>query len=136
MNTNCKTRKKQLIKPSKMKNIKPIRTKTDYKAALERIEELIALNPKKGTSAYDELDIIGTLVSAYEDIHFPIEAPDPVEAVKCMMAEEGLKPKDLVVYFGSKGNVSEFLNGKRGLSVRLIKALHNDFNLPYEALMA
>lgn len=119
-----------------MKNIKPVRTKADYKAALERIEELIALNPKKGTATYDELDIIGTLVSAYEDIHFPIKAPDPVEAVKYMMEEEGLKPKDLISYFGSKGNVSEFFSRKRGLSVRVIKALHDDFNLPYEVLIA
>ncbi len=128
--------KSNLIQFNKMKNVKPVRTKADYKAALARIDELIALNPKKGTAAYDELDIIGTLVSAYEDIHYPIEAPDPVEAVKYMMEEEGLKPKDLVVYFGSKGNVSEFLNHKRGLSVRVIKALHDEFKLPYEVLLA
>jgi HTH-type transcriptional regulator/antitoxin HigA len=119
-----------------MNNVKPVRTKADYKAALARIDELIALNPKKGTPAYDELDIIGTLVSAYEDIHYPIEAPDPVEAIKYIMEEEGLKPKDLVAYFGSKGNVSEFLNHKRGLSLRVIKALHDDFKLPYEVLLA
>lgn len=119
-----------------MKNLKPLRTKTEHKAALKRIDELIALNPQKGTAAYDELDIIGTLVSAYEDIHYPIAAPNPVEAVKYMMEEEGLKPKDLIVYFGSKGNVSEFLNNKRGLSVRIIKALHDNFNLPYEVLIA
>lgn len=119
-----------------MKMVKPIRTKTDYKAALERIEELLALNPKKGTIAYDELDVIGTLVSAYEDIHYPIEAPDPVEAVKYVMEEEGLKPKDLVSYFGSKGNVSEFLNHKRKLSIRTIKALHENLKLPYEVLLA
>lgn len=80
-----------------MKAIKPIRTKADYKAVLKRIDQLIALDPKQGTAAFDELDIWGTLVSAYEDIHYPIEAPDPVEAVKYMMEEQGLKPKDLVV---------------------------------------
>ena len=119
-----------------MRTVKPIRTKADYKAAMERIEELIALNPKKGTAAYDELDVIGTLVSAYEEIHFPIEAPDPVEAVKYIMEEEGLKPKDLVIYFGSKGNVSEFLNHKRKLSIRTIKALHEKLKLPYDVLIA
>jgi HTH-type transcriptional regulator/antitoxin HigA len=119
-----------------MKMIKPIRTKADYKVALERIEELIALNPKKGTTAYDELDVIGTLISAYEDIHYPIDAPDAVEAVKYIMEEEGLKPKDLVTYFGSKGNVSEFLNHKRKLSIRTIKALHEKLKLPYEVLLA
>jgi HTH-type transcriptional regulator/antitoxin HigA len=68
-----------------MKTIKPIRTKTDYKNAMKRIDEIILKNPKKGTSIYDELDVLGTLVSAYEEIHFPIEAPDPVAAVKYMM---------------------------------------------------
>lgn len=72
-----------------MKNIKPVRTKADYKAALARIEELIALQPKKGTAAYDELDILGTLVAAYEETHYPIDAPDPVEAVKYLMEEQG-----------------------------------------------
>lgn len=117
-------------------NIKPVRTKTDYKAALERIEALIASQPKKGSVGFDELDILGTLVSAYEDVHFPIAAPDPVEAVKYIMEEEGLKPKDLIGYFGSKGNVSEFLNHKRKLSIRTIKALHENLNLPYEVLLA
>ncbi len=117
-----------------MQTIKPIRTKADYKAAIKRIDELIATNPKNGTAAYDELDIIGTLVSAYEDIHYPIEAPDPVEAVKYVMEERGLKAKDLIPYFGSKGIVSEFLNHKRSLSIRVIKALHKELGLPYEAL--
>jgi HTH-type transcriptional regulator / antitoxin HigA len=119
-----------------MKTIKPIRTKVDYKNALQRIEELIIANPKKGTWAYDELDILGTLVSVYEDIHYPIEAPDPVEAVKYAMEENGLKAKDLVSYFGSKGNVSEFLNRNRTLSLRTIKALHDNLKLPYEVLFA
>ncbi len=119
-----------------MKTIKPIRTKANYKAALKRIDELIATNPKSGTSAYDELDVIGTLVSAYEDIHYPIDAPNPVEAVKYIMEERGLIAKDLIPYFGSKGIVSEFLNHKRGLSTRVIKALHNGLGLPYEVLLA
>lgn len=119
-----------------MKPIKPVRTKSEYKIALERIEQLIALNPKKGSGAYDELDVIGTLVAAYEDIHFPIEAPDAVEAVKYIMDEEGLQPKDLIAYFGSKGNVSQFLNYKRKLSIRTIKALHEKLKLPYEVLLA
>lgn len=115
--------------------IRPVRTKADYKAALKRIDELIATHPKKGSMAYDELDVIGTLVSAYEDIHYPIEAPDPVEAVKYVMEEKGLKAKDLIPYFGSKGIVSEFLNHKRSLSTRVIKALHVALGLPYEVLI-
>jgi HTH-type transcriptional regulator / antitoxin HigA len=118
-----------------MKHIKPIRSKSDYKSALTRIEELIVSNPKKGSSEYDELDILGTLVSAYEDIHYPIEAPNPVEAVKYVMEEKGLKAKDLIPYFGTKSLVSEFLNHKRGLSTRIMKALHERLGLPYEVLI-
>jgi HTH-type transcriptional regulator/antitoxin HigA len=119
-----------------VKIVKPVRTKADYKAALKRIDEIIELNPKKGTAIYDELDVLGTLVFAYEDIHYPINAPDPVEAVKYVMEEKGLKPKDLIAYFGSKGIVSEFLNHKRSLSTRSIKALHDGLGLPYEVLFA
>ncbi|HXB42067.1 MAG TPA: hypothetical protein VNZ49_16110 [Bacteroidia bacterium] len=119
-----------------MKNIKPIRTKADYKAALKRIDSLILSNPVKGSTAYDELDVIGTLVASYEDMHYPIDAPDPVEAVKYAMEERGLKSKDLTPYFGSKGLVSEFLNHKRSLSIRSIKALHKALGLPYEVLLA
>ena len=119
-----------------MKTIKPIRTKADYKAAIKIIDELIAMNPKKGTAIYDELDVLGTLVAAYEDIHYPITAPTPVEAVKYIMEEQGLKAKDLIPYFGSKGIVSEFLNRKRNLSIRTIKVLHDKMGLPYELLIA
>lgn len=116
-------------------NIKPIRTKSDYKTALLRVDEIIAVNPRKGTELYDELDILGTLLSAYEDIHYPIEAPDPVTAVKYIMEEKGLKAKDLIPYFGSKSIVSEFLSYKRKLSTRIIKALHDELHLPYEVLI-
>ncbi len=119
-----------------MKTIKPIRTKSDYKNAIKRIDELIGMNPKKGTAIYDELDVLGTLVSAYEDVYYPIDAPNPVEAVKYAMEEQGLKSKDLIPYFGSKGIVSEFLNHKRSLSTRSIKALHDGLGLPYELLFA
>jgi|SRR3954469_13079001 len=118
-----------------MTRIKPIRSKSDYKAAINRIDEIILTNPKTGTELYDELDILGTLVSCYEDIHFPIEAPDPVAAVKYIMEEKGLKAKDLIPYFGSKSIVSEFLSYKRGLSTRIIKALHDGLHLPYEVLI-
>lgn len=118
-----------------MKAVKPIRTKKVYSMALKRVDVLIQQKPKKGSDAYDELDVLGTLLSAYEDIHFPIDAPTPVEAVKNLMEEEGLKQKDLIEYFGSKGNVSEFLNNKRGLSMNIVKGLHKAFKIPYEVLM-
>ncbi len=119
-----------------MITITPIRTAKDYRAALKRINQLIAKNPKEGTAMYDELDVLGTLVSAYEDIHFPIDAPDPVETIKYVMEENGLKQKDMIPYFGSKGLVSEFLSGKRTLSIATIKALHKAFRLPYELLIS
>jgi HTH-type transcriptional regulator / antitoxin HigA len=115
--------------------IKPIRTKSDYKKVMKRIDEIIVKHPKKGTAIYDELDVLGTLAAAYEEIHFPIDAPDPIEAVKYMMEENGLKRQDLVPYFGSKGLVSDFFNGNRTLSIRIIKSLHKKFGMPYEVLM-
>lgn len=119
-----------------METIKPIRTKTDYKHALKRIDDLILKNPKKNSAEYDELDVLGTLVASYEDIHFPISAPTPIETIKHIMEENGLKPKDLVPYFGSKGIVSEFFSKKRQLTLRTIKLLHEAFDVPYESLIA
>ncbi len=118
-------------------DIRPIRTEEDYKTALKRIDELIALDPKEGTPAFDELDIISTLVEAYENIHYPIDAPDPIEAIKYIMEEKGLEQKDLVKYFGgSKSLVSNVLSRKRRMSIRVMKALHQGLGIPYEILMA
>ncbi len=117
--------------------IRPIRTEKDYRAALKRIDALIALDPKEGTAAYDELDIISTLAEAYETLHYPIEAPNPVEAIKYIMEEKGLEQKDLAKYFnGNKGLVSAVLSHKRELSKRVIKSLHEGLGIPYEILMA
>jgi HTH-type transcriptional regulator/antitoxin HigA len=118
-------------------NIRPIRTEKDYRLALKRIDELIAVDPKEGTLAYDELDVISTLVESYETIHYPIEAPDPVKAIQYIMEERGLNQKDLIKYFnGSKTLVSSFLKGKRALSKSVIKSLHAGLGIPYEILMA
>lgn len=117
--------------------IKPIRTEKDYRSALKRIDELISLNPKENSPEFDELDVISTLVEAYENIYYPIEAPDPVEAIKYVMEEKGLSQKDLVKYFGgNKSLVSAVLNKKRELSKRIIRALHDGLGIPYEILMA
>ncbi len=121
----------------KQASIKPIRTEKDYRTALKRIDELISKDPKERTAEYDELDIISTLVESYENIHYSIEAPDPVEAIKYIMEEKGLKQKDLIKYFGgNKSLVSEILNKKKELSKRVIKALHEGLGIPYEILMA
>jgi HTH-type transcriptional regulator / antitoxin HigA len=117
-------------------NIKPIRTERDYRLALKRIDELITLDPKEGTSAFDELDLISTLVESYENIHYQIDAPDPLKAIQFIMDEKGLTQKDLVKYFnGSKSLVSAFLSGKRELSKSVIKSLHRELGIPYEILM-
>ena len=117
--------------------IKPIRTEKDYRASLIRIDELIAGDPKEGTPEFDELDVISTLVEAYENIHYQIEAPDAVAAIKYIMAEKGLRQKDIVKYFGgNKSLVSSVLNKKRELSKNVIKALHHGLGIPYDILMA
>jgi HTH-type transcriptional regulator/antitoxin HigA len=120
-----------------MKNIRPIRTEKDYRASLKRIDELIAHDPKEGTASFDELDVISTLVEAYENVHYPIEAPNAVEAIKYIMTEKGMSQKDMVEFFGgNKSLVSSVLSGKRELSKRIIKSLHDGLGIPYEILMA
>jgi HTH-type transcriptional regulator / antitoxin HigA len=118
-------------------NITPIRSQKDYRAAMKRMDELIALDPKASSKEFDELDVISTLVEAYENIHHKIEAPDAVEAIKYIMAEKGLSQTDLVKYFnGNKSLVSSVLNKKRELSKSVIKSLHEGLGIPYEILMA
>lgn len=104
---------------------------------MKRIDELIALDPKKGSAVFDELDVLSTLAEAYENIHYPIEAPDPVKAIKYIMEEKGLSQKDLVQYFGgNKSLVSAVLHRRRELSKSVIKSLHDGLGIPYEVLMA
>lgn len=117
-------------------NIKPIHNEKDYRIALKHIDKLIALDPKEKTPEYDELDIISTLVDAYENMHYQIEAPEPVKAIRYIMQEKGLKQKDLVKYFGgNKSYVSNFLGRRRVLSKKVIKSLHKGLGIPYEILM-
>lgn len=115
-------------------NIKPIRTKRDYNAAMQRMQQL--WGSKGNTPEGDELDVLATLVDKYEEVNFPIAAPDPVEALQYLMEEKGLARKDLEEAIGSKSKVSEVLSRKRELSKRMIRALHDSFGIPYEILMA
>jgi len=114
-------------------NIFPIRTENDYDTALARIDEL--MNAEFGTPAGDELDILVTLVEAYEAKHYPMPVCDPVEAIKFRMEQMGLEPKDLTPIIGSRSKVSEVLNHKRQLSIAMIRNLHASLHLPYESLM-
>jgi len=113
-------------------NIKPIKSEEDYTAALTRIERLMDARP--GTPQMDELEVLTTLVEAYEAQHYLIDAPDPIEAIKFRMEQEGLKQKDLVNIVGSKSRVSEILNRKRKLTLEMIRNLHKHLHIPIESL--
>lgn len=113
--------------------IKPIRTKTDYEAALKNISKLLCAKPK--SRAADELEVLTILVEDYERRSCPIDPPDPIEAIKFRMEQMDLTRKDLEQCIGSKARVSEILNHRRELTLKMIKALHNTFGIPFEALM-
>ena len=108
-------------------NIKPIKNKTDYQKALKRLDVIFDAVP--GTPQSDEADILGLLIDEYEKKHYPIEAPDPIEAIKIRMEEMHLKQVDLIEEIGGKSRVSEILNRKRRLSVDMIRKLTTRLNL-------
>ena len=114
--------------------IRPIRTEADHRRALKAIERL--WNARPGTAQYDRLDVLATLVAAYEEKHHPIEAPDPIEAIRFRMEQLGLERKDLERYLGSRSRVSEVLSRKRRLSLRMIRSLHRELGIPAESLLA
>lgn len=114
-------------------DIRPIKTARDYDAALAAISEVMDAEP--GTPEGDRLDILATLVDAYEARHFPIEAPDPVAAIRFRMEQLGLTRKDLEPLIGSRGRVSEVLSGKRRLSLDMIRRLHAELNIPASVLI-
>ena len=113
-------------------NIKPIKNEEDYTQTLEYIESL--MDAKPNTPQMDELEVLTTLVEAYEKQHYKIEAPDPIEAIKFRMEQEGLKQKDLIAIVGSKSRVSEILNRKRKLTIEMIRNLHKQLHIPVESL--
>ena len=115
-------------------NIRPIRNDADLRTAFQRLE-LIYQAPE-GTPEADEMEILVTLVEAYENKHFPIGVLDPVEAIKFRMEQQGLTQKDLEPFIGSSGRVSEVLNHKRRLSLKMVKRLHDGLHIPYESLLA
>ena len=114
-------------------NIYPIHTEADYNTALNRIEEIFDAKP--GTPEGDELEILGILVDEFEKRHFPIDAPNPVEAVKFRMEQLGLSQRDLARLVGSRSRASEILSGKRTMSLRVIRVLNEKLNIPAEVLL-
>jgi HTH-type transcriptional regulator / antitoxin HigA len=117
-------------------DIQPIRTEADYKAALQKISVLMASDPAPGTAKGDRLDILTTLVQAYEARHIPIGAPDPVEAIKFRMEQSGLTVKDLEPIIGRSNRVYEVLNRKRPLTLAMIRRLHRSLGIPADVLIA
>ncbi len=114
--------------------IKPIRSEADYQAALSEIEKLMESKP--GTPDGDRMDVLVTLVEAYEARNFPIPEPDdPVGVLEYYMESRGLSRSDLIPYLGSKERVSEILNYKRGLSLEMIRRLHNNLGIPADLLI-
>ena len=116
-------------------NIKPIRTAKDHKAALAEISKLMGTDPDIGTPKGDRLDVLVTLVQAYEAKHFPMALPDPVEAIKFRMEQQGLKPKDLEPMIGKSNRVYEVLTRKRSLTIGMIRKLHSGLGIPAHSLI-
>jgi HTH-type transcriptional regulator/antitoxin HigA len=112
---------------------KVIKTEAEYHAALARFEELLDMDESERDE--DEIELLSILIEKYEDIHYPIEPPDPVDAIKFRMEQADLKPKDLIPYIGSRSKVSEVLSGKRELTLKMIRALHQWLGIPLESLV-
>ncbi len=117
-----------------METVKPIKTEQQYREALKKIDSLIDSEP--GTSEFEHLEVISILVDDYENKHYTIKPLDPIEAIKYEMEEQGLRQKDLIPYFGSKEMVSQVLNKKRPLTLKMIKNLYQNFGISAEALLA
>jgi HTH-type transcriptional regulator/antitoxin HigA len=114
-------------------DVRPIKTKSDYRRALKEIEGL--MNAKPGTPKGDRLDVLVTLVEAWEAKHYPVDLPDPIEAIKYHMEQKGLEPRDLVRYIGSRNRVYEVLNRKRPLTLRMVWQLYKGLGIPAESLI-
>ena len=115
--------------------IRPIRTHGDYEATLREVSILMESDPEPGTPRGDRLDVLATLAQAYEAKHFPIDAPDPVEAIRFRMDQHGLTVKDLEPLIGGRNRVYEILNRKRPLTLAMIRRLHRQLGIPAEVLI-
>lgn len=114
-------------------DIKPIKSKRDYGSALRTIEQLMTARRNKADG--DRLDVLVTLVQAYEAKHFPLDLPDSVEAIRFTMEQRGLTVKDLVPYIGKPNRVYEILNRKRALTLAMVWKLHRGLGIPAESLI-
>ncbi len=113
--------------------LKPIRTKADYENALREVERL--WGAKSGTPRGDRLDVLTTLIDAYEAQHYPMDPPDPIEAIQFRMEQQGLSRKDIEPLIGSRARVGEVMNRKRSLSIDMIRRLHDVLGISAEVLI-
>jgi HTH-type transcriptional regulator/antitoxin HigA len=118
-----------------MMDIRPINTEEDYNAVMREISAYFENEPKLGTEEGNRFEILLTLVEAYEAKHFPIDLPDPIEAIKFRMEQSGLVAKDLVPMIGRLNRVYEILNRKRALTLPMIRKLHSQLGIPAECLI-
>jgi len=116
-----------------MSNIKPIRTSRDHAKAMKEVESL--WGAKSGTPKGDRLDVLATLIDAWEAVHYPMDPPDPIEAIKFRMEQQGLTRKDLEGIIGTRARIAEVLSGKRELSIAMIRRLNAELNIPAEILI-
>ena len=116
-----------------MSEVKPIRSEADYEGALAEVERL--WGARSGTPEGDRLDVLATLIDAYESAHQPIDPPDPIEAIKFRMEQQGLTRKDLEGVLGTRTRVAEVLNRRRGLSINMIRRLHDKLGISAEVLI-
>jgi HTH-type transcriptional regulator / antitoxin HigA len=114
-------------------DIAPIKTQRDYRRTLTEIEGLMMA--KRNTPEGDRLDILVTLVEAWEGRHYPLDLPDPIEAIKYHMDQNGLAPRDLIPFIGSRNRVHEVLNRRRPLTLKMIWRLHQGLGIPAESLI-
>ncbi len=114
-------------------DIAPIKNRQDYRRALKDIEGL--MSAKRNTPEGDRLDILVTLVEAWERKHYPLDLPDPVEAIKYHMDQNGLQPRDLIPFIGGRNRVHEVLNRRRPLTLKMIRRLHRGLGIPAESLI-
>ncbi|MEE4462274.1 transcriptional regulator [Azotobacter chroococcum] len=116
-------------------DIRPIRTDQDYRAALKEVSALFDHEPEPGTPEGDRFDVMVTLIEAYESKHFPVDLPNPIDAIKFRMEQSGLTAKDLEPAIGRTNRVYEVLNGKRALTLPMVWRLHSMFGIPAESLI-
>jgi len=116
--------------------IRPIRSEADYRAALADVSRLVDIDPELDSPDGERLELLATLVESWEARHYSILPPDPIEAIKFRMEQQGLTVDDMKPYIGNRNRVYEVLNGKRGLSLAMIRRLHQGLGIPADALIA